>query len=346
MAQLTGTVKSFNPQKGFGFIECPAAGSDVFFMKSDLNGYGASKGDMMSFSIVQGDKGAKAANVTVMPGADGSQTFIGEVKSYNAMKGFGFLSSIASQQLFGKDVFAMKSQLGDVGVGTQVQFKAAMSERGPVASECQVLGGGMPGMGMMMPGMQQWPGMGMQQWPGMGMQPGMGMPGMGMQKSAKPDEVFFGTMKSVNAEKGWGHISCDATNKIYGKDMFIMKTQLDASGCVAEQTVCFTVTQGPKGPHADNVKAIDGTSSGMTYSGQVKTFNDGKGWGFIDCADTKAIFGSDIFFHRNDVSGAAAQGTQVSFTVDTSNGRATAKNVTPGFGAVATTSATARASPY
>jgi hypothetical protein len=49
-------------------------------------------------------------------------------------------------------------------------------------------------------------------------------------------------MKSVNAEKGWGHISCDATNKIYGKDMFIMKTQLDASGCVAEQTVCFTVS--------------------------------------------------------------------------------------------------------
>jgi predicted Rdx family selenoprotein len=47
------------------------------------------QGDMMSFTIVQGDKGAKAANVTVMPGADGSQTFIGEVKSYNAMKALG-----------------------------------------------------------------------------------------------------------------------------------------------------------------------------------------------------------------------------------------------------------------
>lgn len=151
---------------------------------------------------------------------------VASTSTWPPVQGFGFLSSIASQQLFGKDVFAMKSQLGDVGVGTQarpgffhaaplphrvlwcavclmspavlcseplpscqVQFKAAMSERGPVASECQVLGGGMPGMGMMMPGMQQWPGMGMQQWPGMGMQPGMGMPGMGMQKSAKPDEA-------------------------------------------------------------------------------------------------------------------------------------------------------------
>ncbi|CAE8678098.1 unnamed protein product [Polarella glacialis] len=106
MAQLTGTVKSFNPQKGFGFIECPAAGSDVFFMKSDLNGYGASKACsskervslarlltlsklLRAFRSFAGDKGAKAANVTVMPGADGSQTFIGEVKSYNAMKALG-----------------------------------------------------------------------------------------------------------------------------------------------------------------------------------------------------------------------------------------------------------------
>ena len=40
-------------------------------------------------------------------------------------------------------------------------------------------------------------------------------------------------VKSFNDEKGWGHISCDATNKIYQKDPAIPK-MLNITLCVPD----------------------------------------------------------------------------------------------------------------
>jgi cold shock protein len=63
-----GTVKWFNEQKGFGFIE-QSNGDDVFVHFSAIQGGGFKtlrEGDRVSFEIVPGDKGSKAANVTVL----------------------------------------------------------------------------------------------------------------------------------------------------------------------------------------------------------------------------------------------------------------------------------------
>eukprot|EP00933_Yihiella_yeosuensis_P022933 TRINITY_DN1794_c0_g1_i1.p1 TRINITY_DN1794_c0_g1~~TRINITY_DN1794_c0_g1_i1.p1 ORF type:complete len:395 (-),score=94.04 TRINITY_DN1794_c0_g1_i1:264-1373(-) len=356
MSQFTGAVKNFNPDKGWGFIDCPAAGGDVFFLRSELNGYGASKGDQLQFTLTQGDKGNKAINITILPGADGSQTFIGEVKSFNASKGFGFVHSPAAEQLWGKDCFFMKSHLRDgatVAQGQKVQFKASMSDRGPACTEVTAMGAPaaapMMGMGMQQPmqgmgmGFQQpMMGMGMQQpMMGMGMQqPMMGMqqPSVGGAKAPRDDETFFGTVKTVNTEKGWGHISCESLTKQYGKDMFVLKTDVEASGMQPGQSVCFQVKQGPKGPHAVNIRSF--SSSSQMFTGNVRSYNDGKGWGFITGDEVKSVFGGDVFFHKNDCSGAVpSQGETVTFSVDTSTGKASAKGVTStggggGYGAV------------
>jgi CspA family cold shock protein len=60
-----GTVKWFNDAKGFGFIT-REGGSDVFVHHSAIQSVGfrsLAEGDRVQFDVVQGPKGAQAANV-------------------------------------------------------------------------------------------------------------------------------------------------------------------------------------------------------------------------------------------------------------------------------------------
>merc|ERR1712048_1240276 len=42
--------------------------------------------------------------------------------------------------------------------------------------------------------------------------------------SGPPAQIFYGTVKSFNEDKGWGHITCAETQAIYGKDMFVLRS--------------------------------------------------------------------------------------------------------------------------
>lgn len=62
-----GTVKWFNDQKGFGFIE-QENGPDVFVHHSAINANGfqsLKEGDRVTFDVEQGKKGLAAVNVTL-----------------------------------------------------------------------------------------------------------------------------------------------------------------------------------------------------------------------------------------------------------------------------------------
>ncbi|MGL4736288.1 MAG: cold shock domain-containing protein [Cellulosilyticaceae bacterium] len=62
---MTGTVKWFNAEKGFGFIE-RADGDDVFVHFSAIQGDGfktLEEGQKVTFEITQGPRGAQAENV-------------------------------------------------------------------------------------------------------------------------------------------------------------------------------------------------------------------------------------------------------------------------------------------
>ncbi|MDG6774542.1 cold-shock protein [Thiomicrorhabdus sp. ZW0627] len=65
---VTGTVKWFNDEKGFGFL-AQESGPDVFVHFRAINGTGRrtlAEGQAVSFEIVEGEKGLQAANVSVL----------------------------------------------------------------------------------------------------------------------------------------------------------------------------------------------------------------------------------------------------------------------------------------
>ena len=62
---LTGKVKWFNSEKGFGFIEVEG-GDDVFVHFSAIQGDGfktLEEGQEVEFEIVEGNRGPQASNV-------------------------------------------------------------------------------------------------------------------------------------------------------------------------------------------------------------------------------------------------------------------------------------------
>jgi CspA family cold shock protein len=66
--RIQGTVKWFNTEKGYGFIQQPG-GSDVFVHYSAIRGSGRRdlyEGDTVEFEIVQGKKGLQASEVTIL----------------------------------------------------------------------------------------------------------------------------------------------------------------------------------------------------------------------------------------------------------------------------------------
>jgi CspA family cold shock protein len=69
--RVTGTVKWFNDDKGFGFITREDGEKDVFCHHSAIQDEGyksLAEGQKVEFDVVQGQKGPAAENVAMMQG--------------------------------------------------------------------------------------------------------------------------------------------------------------------------------------------------------------------------------------------------------------------------------------
>ena len=73
-AVAKGTVRSYDEERGFGFIRSPEAPDDVFFHFKDVVGDedGDFEGATFEFTLSEGERGPKASNVKVESRRSGS----------------------------------------------------------------------------------------------------------------------------------------------------------------------------------------------------------------------------------------------------------------------------------
>merc|ERR1712194_170813 len=51
------------------------------------------------------------------------------------------------------------------------------------------------------------------------------------------------------------------------------------------------------------------------HVGIVKSYNATKGFGFIQCSEVEAIFGSDVFLHKSEIDSTESVGKEVQFMI-------------------------------
>lgn len=252
--------------------------------------------------------------------------YVGSVKSFNATKGWGFIECAETQQIYGKDILFQKSELPcPVEKGNQLSFSVTQGRNGVLAVGLQLLG-------------QE-----------------SSQPAEWSEAVDATDSSFgnyMGTIKSYSAQKGWGFVECAETQQIYGKDILVLKDELRGISPTPGQRVAFSVSQGRKGPLATSVRLLPAAigaigalpaapaandwgaaqarsgfglkrkikesegPKGPSYFGTIKSFSLARGWGFVECPETEAIYGKDILVLKDELAGASVdRGQRVYFTV-------------------------------
>merc|ERR1719296_317844 len=163
---------------------------------------------------------------------DMEKRYVGVIKSFNTAKGIGFVECAEVTQQFGNDVFLHASQiLNNEEVGDVIQFTVQLGKLGqPRAKDIMAIGS-----------VQE--------------------PEVSSEANKEPSKVYTGTVKSFNAEKGFGFIVCADTYPQFGSDVFLHKDQ--ASGISIGDTVRFTLKLSTKGqPQAQSVEKAEAAARG------------------------------------------------------------------------------------
>jgi len=260
MQRYAGTLKSFNSQSGWGFIECPDTfqlyGKDMFVLKTSLPNGRIEKGTAVSFGVTDGKSGPEATDVCRV-GEEGHGMYNGKIKSFNVQKGWGIIESAELLPEFGKtDMFVLKTSLpdGTANVGENVRFTIKVGAKGQEAADVRahrrstsvpLLGGSIlprrPSQAIVGHGA-----------PGRCIVPIVGhqihqpaTAGVLPQKVLQSQQA--GQVKSYNEAKGYGFIVPSSFR--FDKDLFLLRTSIQGGTVSKGDQVQFKVTVGSKGQY-------------------------------------------------------------------------------------------------
>ncbi|MBD5786024.1 cold shock domain-containing protein [Cellulosimicrobium terreum] len=305
-----GTVRWFDAERGFGFIDLGNESEDLFVHASAIVGDDGPKqlreGQVVEFEMGEGARGPQARDVRVTGdrAADAPVGVLGTVTWYEPAKGYGFVTPDDGRA----EVFVHSSAIvggGVISEGQRVAFLVVDGEKGPQADHLLPLGA---------------------------------------EAAKAASDGADGTVSWYEDAKGFGFIAPDSG----GADVFVHVKAL--GGGLTELSegarVTYDVVDGDKGPNARNVQLVRGSGSarGATDRGRssrpaasggpvrggegtVARYDAERGFGFI----TPDAGGADLFVHVSVVRGTVVleEGDRVRFKIRQSDKGPQADSVEP-----------------
>lgn len=409
--RFAGTIKSFNSDKGWGHIDCAETraiyGKDIFFMRSQLNGEAVSKGDSVFFRLRQGEKGIEANDVLVSARADPSiavaaavgvqstERFIGTVKSCDSSGNWGHIKCDATQVIYGKDIFLLRSDApeGVLRQGVIVEFSVRQGQKGPEAYDVKEVSddasadpANPDAQPELSPALEQ----------AAAQQLAAGLPGSAASLAllqaqitattqAAQAQASLGQAVQAQAAQTWAALlqpqiltpppqlpDASALAAAYmtpqvgvvpGMTMPALPSvgipSMGLLGCgawpaasinaaaLAANAAAFGLAAGASvASDRDILLETAGLTEkdiiGKAFEGTVKSYDDDKGWGHVNCPETRRILGKDMFMLRSAIIGSSSKlkaGDRVRFTVQPGLKGAEAQDIT-------VIDASARVTPY
>ncbi|MEV8026800.1 cold-shock protein [Cellulosimicrobium funkei] len=299
-----GTVRWFDADRGFGFIDLGNEAEDLFVHASEIVGDDGPKqlreGQVVEFEMGTGDRGPQARRVRVTGdrAADAPVGVLGTVVWYEPAKGYGFVTPDGRSD----EIFLHSSAIVGGGVvteGQRVAFLVVEGEKGPQADHLLPLGA---------------------------------------QAAQPAADGADGTVSWYDDVKGFGFVAPDGG----GDDVFVHVSALGRglTELAEGARVTYDVVEGDKGPNARNVQLVGGAgrpgpdrgrpgadrgrpgsdrgrpaSGGRVRGGEgtVARYDADRGFGFI----TPDAGGEDLFVHVSVVRGGEEleEGDRVRFKI-------------------------------
>lgn len=176
-----------------------------------------------------------------MSDASQERTYFGIVKTFHLDKGWGHIDCSETRLTYGKDIFFLRSQLYGTSVnrGDSVSFKVRQGAKGIEATDVCLSDN-----------------------------PNITAASVG--GGVEATERFIGTIKSTDPSGKWGHITCEKTHAIYGKDMFLLRSEIEHGMLRSGVIVEFSVRKGLKGPEALDVKVLSSGGDAQSFEASLE----------------------------------------------------------------------------
>ena len=226
-----GTVRWFDADRGFGFIDLGNEAEDLFVHASEIVGDDGPKllreGQAVEFEVGEGERGPQARRVRVTGdrAADAPVGVLGTVTWYEPAKGYGFVTPDDSRG----EIFVHSSAIvggGVISEGQRVAFLVVDGEKGPQADHLLPLGAAAA---------------------------------RSASGGASGADGADGTVSWYDDTKGFGFVARDSG----GEDVFVHVNALGRGLTELSEgaRVTFDVVDGDKGPNARNVQLVRGSGS-------------------------------------------------------------------------------------